>query len=420
MKIFNRLKPINLVSGILKAAEELQGWDAEKLRCSSLALKYELMSSDSRIDVMRRGFPLVMEAVRQKLGFSFYPCQLQCGLELSAGKIAEMKTGEGKTLTAALPVFLEALAGRGTHVVTVNDYLARRDCEFLQSVFGLLGLSSSYLVTDEPTDVRAAKYRTDITYGAAKEFGFDFLRDRLKRLHSPQAGANHGMTMRQLNFALIDEADSILIDEARTPLIIGMVDQEDEKFKAQCFRWAAEHAPKFSEHEHFTYDFKKKRVQLTVAGRSFLRRLPQNESTSVLPIHELYSYLENAIKVRRDFEVDKHYAIVDGKVVIIDEFTGRPAEGRQWQNGIHQSVEAKEGLEFTPATRQAAAIHNSIDVQALPKNQRDDRNRLDLKTRVCQSSGKTRCPHSNPSPRQKGTDGTKNLPILAAKNPRHR
>ena len=164
------------------------------------------------------------------------------------------------------------------------------------------------------------------------------------------------MTMRQLNFALIDEADSILIDEARTPLIIGMVDQEDENFKAQCFRWAAEHAPKFSEHEHFTFDFKKKRVQLTVAGRSFLRRLPQNESTSVLPIHELYSYLENAIKVRRDFEVDKHYAIVDGKVVIIDEFTGRPAEGRQWQNGIHQSVEAKEGLEFTPATRQAAAI----------------------------------------------------------------
>ena len=168
---------------------------------------------------------------------------------------------------------------------------------------------------------------------------------------NPKAGV-----MRGTHYALVDEADSMLLDEARTPLIIGMVNQAEEMVTQQCYRWAAKHASQFEEGRDYEYDHQKQKVTLSSNGIRLIRTLPQNDGTKRVSIRQLYDYMQNAIKVRRDFTLDKSYAIIDGKIVIIDEFTGRPAEGRQWQRGIHQSVEAKENLEISPATRQAATI----------------------------------------------------------------
>ena len=350
---------ISTIRKIRQLSNSLQSLDDEKLKQESLGLKYKAMSGASLKTLIPRGFALVVEAAQRHLGYSHYDVQLLCGINLVLGHVAEMKTGEGKTLTASLPIFLHALAGRGAHVTTVNDYLAERDLEILKPVYDALGMSSSVVVGAMDSTQRAMAYRKDITYGSAKEFGFDFLRDRLKRLNLRDGGIEpspESLVMRGLHYVLVDEADSILIDEARTPLIIGMVDRAEEAISRDCFHWAAESADTFVEEQDFTYDHMKQKVELTLEGRNRLRQLKQNNGTRQVSIRELYEYMENAIKVRRDFHLDKNYAIQEGKIVIIDEFTGRPAEGRQWQNGIHQSVEAKEGVEITPATRQAARI----------------------------------------------------------------
>ncbi len=344
----------NLIREIRQRAKKLQNLPDEQLKIEGLTLKHDAMCGVSVKSLMLRGFPLVVEASRRTLGLVPYDVQIQCAIQMMRGRIAEMKTGEGKTLTAAMPTFLNALIGQGVHVVTANDYLAKRDCELIRPIYQLLGLTADYLAADDEPQKRMVTYRKDITYGSAKEFGFDFLRDRLKRLADRFDRSQ--LVMRPLAFALVDEADSILIDEARTPLIIGMIDQEEETISNDCFRWAAEFAAHFDEERDFKYDHKRQKVELTLSGRSLLRQLPQRHGTKRVSIHDLYEYIENAIKVRRDYQLDKNYAIVDEKIMIIDEFTGRPAEGRQWQRGVHQSVEAKEQLPITPATRQAATI----------------------------------------------------------------
>lgn len=340
-------------------SRQAQSFDDARLREESLGLKYRAMTGVKLQQLVPQGFALVVEATRRLYDISHYKVQLECGIRLVDGNVAEMKTGEGKTLTAALPTFLHALAGRGAHVVTVNDYLATRDQEQLGPIYSMLGLSSAVITREMDPGERSRAYRKDITYGTAKEFGFDFLRDRMKRLRMSASGLEpspDSLVMRALHFALVDEADSILIDEAGTPLIIGMIDKAEEEITRDCYDWASGRAEEFVEDEDFTYDHMKRKVELTAEGRNRLRRIPQNNGTRQVSIRELYEYMENAIKVKRDFLLDKNYAIRDGKVVIIDEFTGRPAEGRQWQKGIHQSVEAKEGVEITSATRQAARV----------------------------------------------------------------
>jgi len=282
-----------------------------------------------------------------------YDVQLQCGIEMAFDRIAEMKTGEGKTLTASLVSYLYAIRGQGMHVVTFNDYLAERDCEILRPLYLALGLTCGVLKENLPPEQRKEIYRRDITYGSAKEFGFDFLRDRMAIAQSKN---NNAGVMRGTHYALVDEADSIMIDEARTPLVIGMVSQSEQQTASDCCNWAAKHAPAFSEVADFTYDEMKKSIELTAAGIRKCRNLPESQSTQSVSIQQLYGYLKNAIKVKRDFHLDKNYAIIEGEIVIVDEFTGRPAEGRQWQQGIHQAVQAKEGQEITPPTRQAATI----------------------------------------------------------------
>ena len=347
------MKIAQYISKIRSRAAQLEGKTDEELRRISLDLKYLAMTNVPVKRIIPDGFALVTEASRRHLGMIHHDVQLQCGIEMAFGKIAEMKTGEGKTLTASLISYLHALRGQGIHVVTFNDYLAERDCDSLRPLYSALGLTCGVLKEDLPPEQRKDIYRRDITYGSAKEFGFDFLRDRMaiEQSKNPRAGV-----MRGTRYALVDEADSILIDEARTPLVIGMVSQVEQETTSECCSWAALHAPKFEEGIDYTYDQMKQSCELTAQGIRKCRNLPENAATRRVSIQQIYQYLKNGIKVYRDFQLDKNYAIIDDEIVIVDEFTGRPAEGRQWQQGIHQAVQAKEGLEVTPPTRQAAMI----------------------------------------------------------------
>ena len=325
----------------------------DQLKQESLALKYDAM----RGQLFSRFYEvcgLVTEAVRRHLDMAYYDVQLLAGFHLAKEAICEMKTGEGKTITAAIPVSFFGFTGKGCHVVTVNDYLAARDQQLLQPVFDALGLSSGVITADTTPARRAAIYRRDIVYGTAKEFGFDFLRDRITK----QGSASHEAAGIQgdLHAVLIDEADSILLDEARTPLIIGAVDPQENKRNADCYRWAAKHASSFVEELDFKYDETKNVIELTALGFQRMGALPQNTSTRQVSTLELKQNIERAILVDRNYALDKHYAIRDDKIVIIDEYTGRPAEGRHWQAGIHQSIEAQEGLDVSPKTEAAASV----------------------------------------------------------------
>ena len=335
--------------------------DDDQLRERALSLRYAVQCGRRPVSMVSHAFGLVVEASRRTIGLVHFDCQLIGGIEMAQSRIVEMKTGEGKTLAATLPVYLSALAAQGAHVATANDYLALRDAEMLRPVYNALGMSVDAIQTDDTPDERARKYRMDITYGTAKEFGFDFLRDRLALLRDTardgyRRSSGKGLTMRGLHFALVDEADSILIDEARTPLIIGVLDQEDQQRAEDCFRWAAAHAPKFQEGVHYRYDYDRRAVKLKPTGLARIRNLPQTRAVKSINVHRLYKYVENAIVANRDFKLDRNYAVVDEEIVIIDEFTGRPAEGRQWQDGLHQAVEAREELDITPETKHGASI----------------------------------------------------------------
>jgi len=347
------MKIAQYIAKIRSRTAQLEQKTDQELKQLSLDLKYLAMTKTPVKRLIPEGFALVVEAARRHLGMVHYDVQLQCGVEMAFDRIAEMKTGEGKTLTTSLVSYLYAIRGQGTHVITFNEYLAERDCEILRPIYLALGLTCGVLKENMPPEQRKEIYRRDLTFGAAKEFGFDFLRDRMAIAQSknPKAGV-----MRGTHFALVDEADSIMIDEARTPLVIGMVSQTEQETVSNCCSWAAQHAPAFLEGIDFSYDQMKKSVELTAAGIRKCRNLPENQSTRSVSIQQIYGYLKNAIKVKRDFHLDKNYAIIDDEIVIVDEFTGRPAEGRQWQQGIHQAVQAKEALEVTPPNRQAATI----------------------------------------------------------------
>ena len=349
----NRALEFSLVQKIRRRAKPLADVSEEELRKSGLSLKYRASIGEPLEKLIPEAFPIVIEAIRRSLDMVPYDVQIFAAMQIAKGRIAEMKTGEGKTLTATMPSYLHALTGRGSHVVTVNDYLANRDHELMSPVFRALGLTSGVITSETSPPERKKSYRKDITYGTAKEFGFDFLRDRL----SLSGGTSSQQLLhRELNYVLVDEVDSVLIDEARTPLIIGITDSEEQKLTEFCFRWAADHAHRFAEDTDYEYQHDKKKVELKPAGIQRMRALPQNEGTRRIPIRKLYEYMENAIKVRRDFQLDQHYTIRDGKIAIIDEFTGRIAEGRQWQRGIHQSVEAKEKIEITPNVGSGATV----------------------------------------------------------------
>jgi preprotein translocase subunit SecA len=350
--------------------QEMQKDSDKELRKRSLSLRFRAKSGERLTALLPEAYALVREASRRATGMRHYDVQIIGGISLFHGAIAEMETGEGKTLTASLPLYLHALVGKGAHLATVNDYLAARDAEITRPTYELLGMSVGVVLTPDSQDARREAYGCDITYGTSKEFGFDFLRDRLllRRLGHQQAdflgdGSSHRYdqggdrpVQRGQHFCLVDEADSILIDEARTPLIIGSLGDKALEQIVATYRWAAAAAEKFEEDTHFEIDDDTKQVELNSAGRQQLRSIPQPEIMRSVGLVDLYQYVERAIKVRKDFHLDRQYVVRDGEIVIVDENTGRLAEGRKWRDGIHQAIEAKEGIEVSVPTGQAARI----------------------------------------------------------------
>jgi preprotein translocase subunit SecA len=339
------------------------------LKKQSLSLRYRARSGEPLDRLLVEAFALVREAGRRKINMRHFDVQLLGGAAVHFDSIVEMQTGEGKTLTATLPMYLAALEGKGAHLATVNDYLAQRDADLMRPVYELLGMKVGCIQAQMPQPERKKQYACDVTYGTANEMGFDFLRDRLlkRRISEGQRDLFGAMLGRsgpgseepvqgELNFMLVDEADSILIDEARTPLIISALPGEEEELEAEAYRWAAKHAPEFDEEEHYDYDHKDKTVELTLPGRRKVREIPKPAAMDRMPLSTIYEHIERAVKVAREMFLDRQYVVRDGEIVIVDEFTGRLGEGRKWRAGIHQAVEAKEGVEITFATNQAARI----------------------------------------------------------------
>ena len=350
--------------------EGLKKLTDQELRKRSLSLRYRARSGEPLARLLPEAYAAVREAGRRTLGMRHYDVQILGGIALFHRSIIEMQTGEGKTLTATLPMYLHALVGRGCHLATVNDYLAKRDADWMNPLYAALGLSVGIIQTQQQTPDRRKAYGCDVTYGTAKEFGFDFLRDRLllRRIREGQNDLLGGMlgqvsgegsekpVQRDAYFALVDEADSILIDEARTPLIISALPTEEQKLEVECYKWSAEIAEQFVEDEDYEYDHDKKTVELTREGRQKARQLPKPEAMDTVGMFHIYQYVERAVKVAKDYHLDRQYVVRDGEIVIVDEFTGRLSEGRKWRDGIHQAVEAKQGVEVTVNTGQAARI----------------------------------------------------------------
>jgi preprotein translocase subunit SecA len=350
-QLFGNLSPDELVAR------------ANKLRGRSRA-------GDMSREFIAEGFGLCSVAVWRMLGMRAFDVQLAAGVVMFEGALTELATGEGKTLTAAFPVFLRALAGRGVHVATVNDYLAKRDAELMGPVYRALGLSVGSLQQKMEDLNRQEEYRKDVTYGTASEFGFDFLRDRLKRSGGQVASTpfwgpwttRPGETtvdprvQRGHYFALVDEADSIFIDEARTPLIISAPTREAKPEECVMYYWADAVAKLMKFNEHFTLDVKKDKLEVTEAGRQLARYSQPPSGPHAPAMDKLIEAIEKALQANHRFVRDHHYMVIEDKVVIVDESTGRPMPDRHWREGLHQAVEAKELVPVHVAADHAASI----------------------------------------------------------------
>ena len=355
---------------VAKRSADLTSQTDQQLRKLSLSLKYRARSGESLDSLLAEAYALVREAGRRTIGMQHYPVQLLGGVAIHHQSIAVMQTGEGKTLTATLPMYLAALEGKGAHLATANDYLAARDAELMMPVYHALGLTVGVVQSDTPRPDRQNAYHADITYSTAKEIGFDFLRDRLlrRRMECGSScsitslvgdGADDGSSrpvQRELNFVLVDEADSILIDEARTPLIVSSPPGEIELAKEALYRWAAEHADQFQAPNDYEVDEESKGIQLLTAGRKLARIIPKPSLLGQVPMMDIYDQIEQALFVNEHYVRDRQYVIRDNEVVIVDEFTGRLAEGRKWRAGIHQAIEAREGLNVSVDSGESARI----------------------------------------------------------------
>ena len=360
----------SIISQIKKLAKEYSQRDDQYLSGVALDLGFESRQSDDITPLLPRGFALVQVAASRQLGMQHYDCQLQGGYVMCRGNIAEMRTGEGKTLTATLPMFVHALAGRGALLATSNDYLAERDAHEMAPLYRSLGLTVGVIKQSMSREQRRAAYQCHITYGTMSEFGFDFLKDHSKQREQKQrelwyGGSAGGVAEsadskpvhRDPHFLLIDEADSILIDDARTPLIISApADAGAQQQQKSLYAWTAQHTEQYQEDEHYWYDREKRSVDLTPAGTALVRSIEKPTELAGVGLLEMYDFVERAIKVARDFKFDRDYVIREGEIVIVDESTGRIAEGRRWSRGIHQAIEAKEQVEITLDTSTAAKI----------------------------------------------------------------
>jgi len=375
-----RTNPVSRFTSLVEQINRRESAFAEcadtELTTRSRSLCYRVRTGEPYSALLCDAFALVREAARRTIGLRHFDVQLCGGLAMLDGGVAEMQTGEGKTVTAALPLFLRALHGRGAHLITANDYLSQRDAEWMRPVFERLGLSVGFLQAPSTPRERRAAYRCDVTYGTIREFGFDFLRDRLLQLNTPEMRksrpslfnvARTRSVVRQEEsplqrppfFAVIDEADYILIDEARTPLIISAADShtsQQPEVREPLFRWAASVADRLRDGEHFLTNPETKSVEMTAAGRRFLRAIPQEEIPPAVNQLDLLEAVERAVVVHRFFRRDREYLVRNNEVVLVDASTGRPGEGRKLRRGLHQAIEAAENVPLTSETVAAAQV----------------------------------------------------------------
>lgn len=347
-----------IVVKINEIEKELQGLTDADIRQKTTELKEKLAAGKTLDDLLPEAFAVVKNTCRRLVGKKFqvlkheiewdmipYDVQLIGGIALHEGKIAEMKTGEGKTLVATLPIFLNALAGKGVHVVTVNDFLAQRDSEWMRPIFDFLGMSVGVILHDLTNDERREAYAADITYGTNNEYGFDFLRD------SMVPSLAH-MVQRELNYAIVDEVDSILIDEARTPLIIS---QPAEESTSKYVRYASL-INGLQENTHYNIDEKQKTAVLTEEGVKKMEELLGMENIYTDAGLEEVRHIEQALRAKTCYQSDRDYVVKDDEVIIVDEFTGRLMTGRRYSEGLHQAIEAKEKVEIKRESKTLATI----------------------------------------------------------------
>ncbi|MGI9502397.1 MAG: preprotein translocase subunit SecA, partial [Geminicoccaceae bacterium] len=340
----------NRVEAIGSLEPELEALSDDELKARTDWFRGRLNEGESLDDVLDDAFATVREAAKRTIGQRPFDTQLIGGLVLHQGKIAEMKTGEGKTLAATLAVYLNAIEGKGVHVVTVNDYLARRDSEWMGEIYRFLGLTVGCIVPNLGEPERKAAYAADITYGTNNEFGFDYLRDNMK--FEPER-----MVQRAFNFAIVDEVDSILVDEARTPLIIS----GPAETSSELYQTVDTYIPKL-EPDDYEKDEKQRAVSLSESGAEKMQEWLAE--TELLKHPELYDianvtlvhHINQALRAHTLFTRDVDYLVKNDKVVIVDEFTGRMMEGRRYSDGLHQALEAKEQVTIQPENQTLASI----------------------------------------------------------------
>src|SRR3954463_16564207 len=342
-KLVKRLGRIAAHIDTLEA--ETQALTDAELRAKTDEFRTRYAEGESLDELLPEAFAVVREAAVRTLGQRAFKVQLMGGAALHLGNIAEMKTGEGKTLTSVLPAYLNAISGDGVHLVTTNDYLAKRDSENMGRIHRFLGLEVGVILSEMSPAVRREQYKADITYGTNNEFGFDYLRDNM-------AWNAKDMVQRGHNFAVVDEADSILIDEARTPLIIsGPAEQS-----ARWYQEFARMAPNMERDKHYEIDERKRTIGVTEEGVSYVEDQLGIDNLYEAANTPLVGYLNNAIKAKELFKKDKDYIVRDGAVMIVDEFTGRVLAGRRYNEGMHQAIEAKEGVQIQAENQTLATI----------------------------------------------------------------
>ncbi len=356
-----------IVDEINSLEPKIQKLGDEELKAKTVEFRERLEKGETLDDILVEAFAVVREGSVRVLEMRHYDVQLIGGVVLHEGNITEMKTGEGKTLVATLAIYLNALEGKGTHLVTVNDYLAKRDRELMGRLYSFLGLTSGVLYNNMPIDERRAAYKADVTYGTNSEFGFDYLRDNM-------VSAAENKVQRELNFCIVDEVDSILIDEARTPLIISGAAADTQKWY-KIFNEVAKKLERSYETEtikdikkkkemnipdevwkDYEVDEKAKNITLTEKGIEKIEKELDIENLYSPENVELTHYMMQALKAKELFYKDKEYLVRDGQIIIIDEFTGRAMEGRRYSDGLHQALEAKEGLKVAGENQTLASI----------------------------------------------------------------
>jgi preprotein translocase subunit SecA len=334
-----------LVERINSLEADIQKLDDSSLAAKTVAYKERIAKGEPLDDLLPEAFAVTREAARRVIGERHYDVQLIGGIVLHQGNIAEMKTGEGKTLCSTLAVYLNALTGKGVHVVTVNDYLARRDAEWMGAIYRFLGLTTGTILHEKNDQERQEAYNSDVAYGTNNEFGFDYLRDNMKFDIKDYC-------QRDFNFAIVDEVDSILIDEARTPLIIsGPAD-----ISTELYHQVDKVVPRFKRDEHYTLDEKSRTVSLSEEGVAMGEKLLKVENLYDPKNIEYLHHLNQSLKAHLLFQRDVDYLVKDGEVVIVDEFTGRTMPGRRYSDGLHQALEAKEGVKIERENQTLASI----------------------------------------------------------------